>query len=252
MTEARDAGKRWSGQELADQAGACMVLKAFLKKQALRTSNLRTATSYAEAAAIIDAYLEALTAVQGPGGLLEELATLRAEHDRLRAENERQAEEIARLREQLTRAMLDHSASIGWWEAETRRQAKAAESQVQALQQALEKLIEQLATEAERMQKLSTEPEDGEDMAAGAYINAQHWLHRILHPAALAPGEAAPKARDAGVLECDQCGAKPDTWGPEWAGWTAEHGEGAHCPMDKIHGCDGLMRRVAAPKETRG
>lgn len=48
-----------------------------------------------------------------------------------------------------------------------------------------------------------------------------------------------------GLLECDQCGAKPDTWGPEWAGWASTHGEGARCPMDKLQSCDGTMRRVA-------
>jgi hypothetical protein len=47
------------------------------------------------------------------------------------------------------------------------------------------------------------------------------------------------------VLECDQCGAKPSTWGPEWSGWSEQHGEGAHCPMDKIQGCDGTMRYTA-------
>lgn len=48
------------------------------------------------------------------------------------------------------------------------------------------------------------------------------------------------------LLECDQCGAKPSQWGEEWAGWTRTHGEGSHCPMDKIQGCDGLMRPVPA------
>jgi hypothetical protein len=44
------------------------------------------------------------------------------------------------------------------------------------------------------------------------------------------------------ILECDQCGAKPSQWGAEWAGWDEKHPAGSHCPMDKIQGCDGVMR----------
>lgn len=50
--------------EMIQQREQCMTVKAFLKKRAMATNDLRTATTYAETAALVDAYLEALEAVQ--------------------------------------------------------------------------------------------------------------------------------------------------------------------------------------------
>lgn len=159
---------RYNGRQLADQAGSCMVLKAFLKKQALRTSSLSAATSYAEAAAMVDAYLNALCDVHRDGGLLDQRDTLRAECERLkmqvdssvapeelrqwqaecerlRAENQRLHKyfvEGPRAPERYDRTLLTKAGC--WeegWTAGARVAAYTADKRVQAFRKALEELL---------------------------------------------------------------------------------------------------------------
>jgi hypothetical protein len=59
------AAPRHSPEAIAQQRDECARIKAFLRAKGTATHNLRDATTYAEAAALIDAYLEALEAVHG-------------------------------------------------------------------------------------------------------------------------------------------------------------------------------------------
>lgn len=61
------AGPRYTAEQLAEKRQHCMSMQAFLRRKGTATSHLRDATTYAEIAAVIDAYLEALEQLQGGG-----------------------------------------------------------------------------------------------------------------------------------------------------------------------------------------
>jgi hypothetical protein len=101
-----------------------------------------------------------------------------------------------------------------------------------------------LTRQNERLRQLAKEAVNG--WACHARARREHdeiaRLHSEIDRASEAAGARPPEPAEP-ELECDQCGARPWTWGSEWTEWNETHGEGSHCPMDKIQGCDGTMRR---------